>query len=245
MISVALHAGGVGAAIGCRTSGAHAEWRGEEPSVRWTVRVSSTPAIFVPPPPEAEATPSPAAMTSTSEPQPETEPPPTLLPTASEPAPPVPAPETFGTAGPELATAELREELARTPPPAVAPELEPQSTPTAPPLEPARAEPASPASPDAKDSTKVDASPLPGQNPTPPYPFVAWRRHIEGSVLISLRIDKTGAVIEGHVARSSGNTMLDDAALRTLKTWKFAPAHDALGVHECTHEREVVFRIRT
>jgi protein TonB len=185
------------------------------------------------------------SMLRPAEPEVEAPPPPRI---AEEPTP-VPAPESVGAFGPEPLPAEPHEPIAEMPPPASPPpaehEPEPPAAPATPPAEPAPAPPSPPAAPEAKDSTKVDASPLPGHNPTPPYPFVAWRRRIEGTVLVSLRIDATGAVIEGHVARSSGSAMLDDAALTTLKTWKFAPARDAFGVHESTHEREVVFRIRS
>lgn len=90
----------------------------------------------------------------------------------------------------------------------------------------------------------VEPSPLPGQNPAPAYPFVPWRRGIEGTVVVRLVIDVAGTVTTATVATSSGCRQLDEAAVTQLKTWRFEPAHDAFGPIGCVHTQAVVFRIR-
>lgn len=89
----------------------------------------------------------------------------------------------------------------------------------------------------------VDASPLPGQNEPPRYPFVAWRRGIEGTVVIELAIDCAGIVATARIERSSGCLALDEAARTQLLRWRFAPARGPTGAIPTTHRQAVVFRI--
>lgn len=95
-----------------------------------------------------------------------------------------------------------------------------------------------------QDGGNVAPLPIPGHNPPPRYPFVAWRHGIEGTVVVELDIDLVGAVTTAHLAQSSGSEALDDAAMQQLKTWRFSPAHGAAGPVRSTYRQEVVFRIR-
>lgn len=62
-------------------------------------------------------------------------------------------------------------------------------------------------------------------NPKPPYPMLARRRGEHGTVLLRVRVRADGSVAETEVKQSSGSTLLDDAALRTVRTtWRFTPA---------------------
>jgi protein TonB len=90
-----------------------------------------------------------------------------------------------------------------------------------------------------------DAHPtaLADHNLPPPYPYAAWRRGIEGAVLVLLEIDAAGTVTAAHVERSSGSSVLDDAALRQLAGWKFAPARRSGRAVPGTFRQEVVFRL--
>lgn len=106
----------------------------------------------------------------------------------------------------------------------------PQPAPAADPL-------AQPASPD------VQPSPQPGTNAPPPYPFVAWRRGIEGTVTVLLEIDEHGTVTAAHVEASSGCSALDDAALAQLATWRFTPARSGGHAVRGAFRQEVVFRL--
>lgn len=93
------------------------------------------------------------------------------------------------------------------------------------------------------EAAAVDASPVPGANEPPRYPWVAWRRGIEGTVVVELRIDASGAVTDASIARSSGNALLDEAAREQLATWRFTPARSAFGPTATTRRQDVVFRI--
>jgi protein TonB len=104
--------------------------------------------------------------------------------------------------------------------------------------------PAIPPEAPAADGTTVEPSPIPGENPPPRYPWVAWRRGIEGTVVVGLRISDTGVVVDAFVDRSSGCAMLDDAATQALREWRFSPARNGFGPVACSHRQQVVFRIR-
>jgi TonB family protein len=59
------------------------------------------------------------------------------------------------------------------------------------------------------------------QNPLPPYPRVARLKKFQGKVEISITFNSLGNVIEAKIHHSSGHQVLDEAALKTLKNWRF------------------------
>lgn len=64
-------------------------------------------------------------------------------------------------------------------------------------------------------------------NPLPAYPMVARRMGWQGSVLLNVEVLAEGVCGGVNVARSSGHEVLDNAAISTVKTWRFTPAHHA------------------
>ncbi len=96
---------------------------------------------------------------------------------------------------------------------------------------------------DTANSASVEATPIANTNEPPSYPWVPWRRGIEGTVAIELHIDATGCVTAASVATSSGNAELDRAALDRLATWKFLPARSAGGAVASVLRQDVIFRI--
>jgi len=72
----------------------------------------------------------------------------------------------------------------------------------------------------------VEPSSLPSPvfNPPPIYPPRARAENIEGLVLLSLRIGIDGRVKFLEVANSSGHAILDAAAIRAVRGWRFEPA---------------------
>lgn len=58
----------------------------------------------------------------------------------------------------------------------------------------------------------------------PAYPVQLQKRNIEGTVIISLIIDKTGQAIKPELAKSSGFTAFDQAALEAANKIVFEPA---------------------
>ena len=61
-------------------------------------------------------------------------------------------------------------------------------------------------------------------NPPPPYPNDAYQRRQEGRVLLEVHVSPRGAVEALRVLQSSGVAALDQAALDTVRDWRFEPA---------------------
>ncbi|KAA8735385.1 energy transducer TonB [Acinetobacter qingfengensis] len=61
-------------------------------------------------------------------------------------------------------------------------------------------------------------------NPTPDYPEVALDRGWEGSVMLRVKVAANGSPLSVSIKQGSGKKVLDDAAIRTVKRWKFSPA---------------------
>jgi protein TonB len=58
----------------------------------------------------------------------------------------------------------------------------------------------------------------------PIYPATSMRLREEGVAIVQARVNDRGRVLETKLARTSGFRRLDDAAVRALAKWKFAPA---------------------
>lgn len=61
-------------------------------------------------------------------------------------------------------------------------------------------------------------------NPKPPYPNLSRRMGEEGEVRLRVHVDTSGNAQQVEIARSSGFPRLDQAALDTVKQWRFVPA---------------------
>jgi len=60
--------------------------------------------------------------------------------------------------------------------------------------------------------------------PRPPYPYEARRGGITGSGIAQLTINsEVGNVIDARMAQSTGNSVLDNATVETLRRWRFRP----------------------
>jgi protein TonB len=75
---------------------------------------------------------------------------------------------------------------------------------------------------------KVQVPPKPVKTPAPHYPPLALQAGIEGTCVITAVIDTLGTVVNVEVFMSSGNGLLDEAALQVFRTYTFTPAvqHD-------------------
>lgn len=62
-------------------------------------------------------------------------------------------------------------------------------------------------------------------NPKPKYPETARQEGWEGTVLLRVLVDREGISKSIEVSRSSGFETLDRAAMETVKSWRFHPAH--------------------
>ncbi len=61
------------------------------------------------------------------------------------------------------------------------------------------------------------------QNRPPEYPQLARQMHQEGLVMLSVEVDQKGMPVKVEVKQSSGYQLLDQAALKAVKRWRFQP----------------------
>jgi protein TonB len=71
---------------------------------------------------------------------------------------------------------------------------------------------------------RIDAIPRYDRNAPPPYPRLARERGWEGEVLLRVLVSKEGDVRSLSVERSSNHAVLDAAALRAVRRWRFHPS---------------------
>ena len=99
-------------------------------------------------------------------------------------------------------------------------------TPPAPPAPPAPAPSPAPAAPAAPAAPKIE---LPSSNaaylnnPSPTFPAVSRRLGEQGKVTLRVLISAQGLPERVELAKSSGFDRLDNAAIDTVKRWKFVP----------------------
>lgn len=61
-------------------------------------------------------------------------------------------------------------------------------------------------------------------NPRPPYPGVSRRLGEEGEVRLRVQVDPAGLAQQVEIQQGSGYPRLDQAALETVRQWRFVPA---------------------
>lgn len=61
-------------------------------------------------------------------------------------------------------------------------------------------------------------------NPRPPYPMVARRMGFHGKVILNVEVLAEGKAGQVLLHQSCGHQVLDNAALQTVRTWRFSPA---------------------
>jgi len=86
---------------------------------------------------------------------------------------------------------------------------------------PQNATPPSPVVLDAEPDYRADYL----NNPRPPYPMVARRMGFHGKVVLNVEVLAEGRAGQVLLHTSSGYDILDNAALQTIKSWRFTPAH--------------------
>lgn len=68
-----------------------------------------------------------------------------------------------------------------------------------------------------------EAIPAYRKNPRPKYPRWARRRGYQGTVVLEVLVDREGGVGDLRLFQSSGHSMLDRAAIASVKNWLFEP----------------------
>lgn len=67
------------------------------------------------------------------------------------------------------------------------------------------------------------AVPLAADNRPPEYPALARKRGWEGKVLLAVEVAADGTAQAARVQAGSGHDLLDEAALRAVRKWRFQP----------------------
>jgi len=80
-------------------------------------------------------------------------------------------------------------------------------------------------------------------NPTPRYPPAAARLRESGRVLLSVAVNAAGLPERVEIAATSGSPRLDQAALDTVKRWRFVPARQGDRAVAASVNVPLVFRL--
>lgn len=80
-------------------------------------------------------------------------------------------------------------------------------------------------------------------NPKPNYPRLARLRRQEGVVVLSVRVTADGLPAEVRVKRGSSFELLDEAALRAVRHWRFTPARKGNRTAACQIEVPIRFEM--
>jgi protein TonB len=68
-----------------------------------------------------------------------------------------------------------------------------------------------------------EAIPLYRENPPPRYPRIARRKGYEGTVVLEVLVNPEGRVADSRIFRSCGHSVLDKAAMKSIRNWLFEP----------------------
>lgn len=71
---------------------------------------------------------------------------------------------------------------------------------------------------------KVEVKPQPISMPPPEWPELVKRAGIEGSLQVQFLLNVDGTVMDVRILKSSGNQLLDEAAVKSVWKYKFTPA---------------------
>ena len=82
-------------------------------------------------------------------------------------------------------------------------------------------------------------------NPKPPYPLAARRHGAQGRVILSVQVSAGGTSNEVLLKRSSGHAVLDNAALQTVRHWRFVPARRGDTPVESWVDVPIIFRLES
>lgn len=102
-----------------------------------------------------------------------------------------------------------------------APPAPQEASPPSPPAQVAQeVAPPAPVLPDTEPDYRADYL----NNPRPSYPMVARRMGFQGKVILNVEVLAEGKAGQVLLHQSCGHQVLDNAALQTVKTWRFSPA---------------------
>ena len=77
--------------------------------------------------------------------------------------------------------------------------------------------------PPPSSSLEKTILPVYKENPVPEYPKIAEDRGYEGTVVLKVFVNRKGKVVDLKLSKSSGYSILDQAAMKSVKSWLFKP----------------------
>lgn len=92
--------------------------------------------------------------------------------------------------------------------------------------------------------TDVHQPPTPWANRPPLYPDQAILERREGIVQLRIAISASGKVTNVEITRSSTHSILDAAAVRAARSWRFEPAKENGTAVETVESQEIRFELR-
>jgi protein TonB len=165
--------------------------------------------------------------------------------------PPPPQPETKPVAvpppQPKIETPPPKLEEKPQPPPPPKPEMtipEPKLQPTPPPPAPKPVVVPPPAPKPPTEEYVPVTQPNFVQQAAHVYPPEAARRHQQGTVVLMLYINGSGALDKIEIVKSSGFPLLDEAAIREMKLSKFQPAMEGAIPIRSRAQASVTYRLQ-
>jgi protein TonB len=101
-----------------------------------------------------------------------------------------------------------------------------------------------PASLNTQQGALGHAEPLSFRNSAPLYPRLARERGYEGEVVLRVEVLQNGDCSLAAVKKSSGYKILDMAAVKAVRGWKFRPAMRGTQAFTSNIEVPIVFRLK-
>src|SRR5437868_6972550 len=95
-----------------------------------------------------------------------------------------------------------------------------------------------------KAQVDIKADPNYRTNPQPLYPTEARRRREQGLVLLTVKVTREGRAAEVKLKKTSGYSLLDDAAMKAVRHWEFVPARAGSLALESEVEVPVQFKLQ-
>jgi len=93
-------------------------------------------------------------------------------------------------------------------------------------------------------TTLTKAVPRYKKNRPPAYPRLARRRGYQGRVVLGVLVKEDGSAGTVRLEKSSGHTLLDEAAIEAVKKWLFSPGKEGDKVVEMWVKIPVRFRLK-
>ena len=81
------------------------------------------------------------------------------------------------------------------------------------------------------------------QNPAPLYPLLSRKLAEEGKVFLQVQVSALGTASQVHIKQGSGYPRLDQAALNTVRLWRFVPARQGDEAVSASVVVPIVFRL--